>query len=73
MEVAMRGRSQIASGVNSEVGSAIQGPGVSTQLLTILISFGVGALIGPRLIATTKEGAETLLSIAEEKLKERRR
>jgi len=70
MEAAMRGRTQIAS---DEISGAIQGPGFSTTLLTVLISFGVGTLIGPRLIATTKEGAETLLNIAEEKLKEKRR
>jgi hypothetical protein len=66
----MRGRGQIAS---DEISGAIQGPDFSTGLLTLLIGFGVGALIGPRLIATTREGAETLLSIAEEKLREKRR
>jgi hypothetical protein len=69
MEVAMRGRSQIAS----DVSGAIRGPDFSTGLLTLIIGFGVGTLIGPRLIATSKQGAETLLNIAEEKLKEKRR
>lgn len=67
-EVAMRGRSQISS----EVSGTIQGPGIGSGFLTLLIGFGVGTLIGPRLIATTREGAETLLEIAEEKLKEKR-
>ena len=64
----MRGRSQLST----EVGGAIQGPGIGTAFLTLLIGFGVGTLMGPRLIATTKEGAETLLNIAEEKLREKR-
>lgn len=65
LEVAMRGKSQ----VQQVLGEGIAGNGISW--MPTLIAFGIGLVFGPAMLAATRQGAQRMAEMAEEKLRKK--
>ena len=63
MEVAMRGRNQVQERVQERI--ATDGNGISW--MPVLIAFGVGVVFGPTILTATRQGAEHMAKMAEER------
>lgn len=64
MEVAMRGKTQVQQAIGERI--ATNGMG---SWMPALIGFGVGIVFGPTILAATRQGAQRMAEMAEEKLK----
>jgi len=65
LEVAMRGKGTTAE--VSALGTRISGNGVDWA--PALIAFALGVVLGPAILVSSREGAERLARMAQEKLK----
>jgi hypothetical protein len=67
LEVAMRGKGTSVELSSQGLSTKISGPGISW--MPVLIAFGVGVIFGPTLLTATRQGAERMARMAEERLR----